>query len=171
MKRNSMFSKKLLDLGFATALVLAFACLLITAVYLFTFLRNTNTSVENLLDRATKSQISQPLVETAIFTRLATTRITFLSCGVFVGMSFGFLGFGLFLMGIKEEMDVSGSAADYKVRISRMSPGCFVLLASIVLIGFCIAHQMPFDYQRGVSNPLQESPSPSPPDTTGTIKP
>lgn len=171
MNPTPKFSRKLLDIGFAVALVLAFSCLLMTAIYLFAFLRTTNNSIENLLDRGSKSQITQPLLETAVFSRFATTRITFLSCGVFVGMSFGFLGFGLFLLGIREEMDVAGSSASYKIRIARMSPGCFVILASVCLIGFCVAHQMPFEYQRGGSNLQENRPSPSPPDTTGTLQP
>lgn len=168
MRQDSILSKKLINVGFAVALVLSLSCLLMSAGYLFSFLRNTNNSVEKLLDQGNKQSVNQSLVETAIYSRLATTRITFLSCGVFVGMSFGFLGFALFLMGIKEEMDVSGSSDSYKLKISRMSPGAFVILLSVILIAFCVAHQMPFDYQHGEIN---STTTPSPPDVPGPIKP
>jgi hypothetical protein len=128
------------------ALMLAAACLALSGMYLFHFLADTNSAVEGLVAEAKTRQISEAVMELAINSRLAIARLALLSCGVFVGMSFGFLGFALFLIGIKGEMDVQGKTEQVSVKIARMSPGVFVLFVASILIGICVTHSTSFEF-------------------------
>jgi len=123
MLEGARFSQKMLDIGFGAALVLASLCLLMSAWYLFRFLSATNTGIAALLENPSALSTDQTVLQLAINSRVVMTRFALLSCGVFVGMAFGFLGFALFLMGIKGEMDVSAQAESYTIKIARMSPG------------------------------------------------
>ena len=101
-----LFSQKLLNIGFGIALILASACLAMSGLYLYSFLTSTNNSVEEFIQSAENSKVSENMLIIAINVRMVMVRIALHSCGVFVGMSFGFLGFALFLLGIKGEMNV-----------------------------------------------------------------
>jgi hypothetical protein len=156
VKNRTGFSQTILNIGFGVALVLAAACLALGAVYLYMFLKSTNAGIDQLLTN-TANQVSNEVLYIAINARLVMARVALLSCGVFVGMSFGFLGFALFLLGIKEEMNVDAGSEGYSVKIARMSPGVFVILCATILIGVCISRQTPFSYEN-----FQKRDSPTP---------
>jgi hypothetical protein len=139
------FSQTILNIGFCVALILAAACLALGALYLYMFLRSTNAGIDQLLLNAA-NQVTNDVLYIAINARLVMARVALLSCGIFVGMSFGFLGFALFLLGVKEEMNVHAHSESYSVKIARMSPGVFVILCATILIGVCVSRQTPFDY-------------------------
>lgn len=86
------------------------------------------------------------LLEVLINGRLVMARLALLSCGVFVGFAFGFLGFALFLLGIKGSINAELGTEYYKASFARLSPGLLLLLASVILIGICVTHQTPFEY-------------------------
>ena len=134
------FPQVLLNVGFICALLVAAACLVFSSWYLFTFLGATNAGIESLLQTALRDPNTSPgVIQLSILARTAMARFALLSCGVSVGMSFGFLGFALFLLGIKGEMDVSARHEDNRIKIARMAPGVFVILCATVLIGVCAA--------------------------------
>jgi hypothetical protein len=86
-------------------------------------------------------------LKTAIFAQILVAQIALLSCGIFVGMAFGFLGFALFLLGIRAEMDVDARSEVYQMKLARLSPGVFVLLCAAVMITFCATHESEFGYR------------------------
>lgn len=149
-----LFPQKLLNVGFCAALVLAGACLITGALYLNTFLSSTNEGVQALLRGP--DVLPPDSLNMAINARLVMARMALLSCGVFIGMSFGFLGFALFLLGIKEEMSVAARSEHYFVKLARLSPGVFVILCASVLIGICVTRETPFSYYYKTSQPQSE---------------
>jgi len=159
------FSQKILNIGFAAAIILAATCLLLGAAYLYVFLTNTNAGVYDLINNASKNQLSDQALSIAINARLVMARVALLSCGVFVGMSFGFLGFALFLVGAKGELSATAEVEGYAVKLARMSPGVFVLLCATILIGVCISRQTPFSYEQQNAN----SNSPTQPTKVGQL--
>jgi hypothetical protein len=167
MLEGARFSQKMLDIGFGAALVLASLCLLMSAWYLFRFLSATNTGIAALLENPSALSTDQTVLQLAINSRVVMTRFALLSCGVFVGMAFGFLGFALFLMGIKGEMDVSAQAESFTIKIARMSPGVFVLLCAAILIGVCATHSSSFQYTQTrapqASQAAEDAQRPAPP--------
>jgi hypothetical protein len=141
---GELFPQWLLNVGFVCGLLLAAVCLVFSAFYLYYFLTNTSAAVENILKSGESSLLPTELIDLGINARMVMARIALHSCGVFVGMAFGFLGFSLFLLGIKGEMDLDAGAESYKVKIARLSPGVFVILCATVLIGVCATSSTPF---------------------------
>lgn len=141
------FPARILNAGFVFALVLAAVCLVASTVYLYTFLSVTTQKIDGLLGRAGTPGMSDVLIQLGINAALVSARLALLSCGVFVAMAFGFLGFGLFLMGIRGEIEASGTVESFGFKVARMSPGVFVMTATIALIGVCVTHRTPFDYR------------------------
>jgi hypothetical protein len=146
LEGGARFPQTLLNIGFAFALILSGACLVLSAVYLYQFLNATNTGVEQLISKV-GTNLPSGTLEVAINGRLVTSRVALLSCGVSAGLSFGFLGFALFLLGIKKEIDVDAEYDNFKVKLARMSPGVLVILIAAVLIGVCVTHRTPFWYE------------------------
>jgi hypothetical protein len=169
-----LFPQKLLNLGFCVALILAGACLVLSALYLNNFLNSTNQGVQALISNA--PTLSPESFYTAINARLYMARIALLSCGVFIGMSFGFLGFALFLMGIKGEMDVAGRYEKYSAKLARLSPGVFVILCATILIGICISYDISFSFyskaaQTQPNTDTKQKPLPDHSETIDTSQP
>jgi len=144
--RATRFPQALLNVGFAFALVLAGACLLGSFWYLFSFLNAANTAVERLLTAAAEHpETSRPTVlYLSIVAKTGMTKYALLSCGVSVGMAFGFLGFALFLIGIKGEMDVEAKSEQYSLKLARLAPGVFVIFCAAVLIGVCVTQKVEY---------------------------
>jgi len=74
----------------------------------------------------------------------ARLRLLLLSTAVFVGMSFGFLGFGLFLIQAKGDSDAEVATKNYKLKFARLSPGIFVMLCATAIIIVCATHRIEF---------------------------
>jgi hypothetical protein len=143
------FPQALLNIGFGFALAVAAACLTLSAWYLFTFLQATNSGVESVLRSALQSSTPTSVIQLSILARTAMARFALLSCGVCVGMGFGFLGFALFLLGIKGEMDVEARHENAQIKAARMAPGVFVMLCATVLIGVCITFRTQYEWGGG----------------------
>lgn len=142
------FSRRILNAGFVVALVLAAICLLASIVYLASFLYSTQAAIDSMIEKASSTNVNFNILELAINARMVTARIALLSCGITVGMSFGFLGFALFLIGVEGEMDVEAQQEEYRVKIARMAPGVFVILCATALIAICATRSTPFSYTR-----------------------
>lgn len=145
------FPQKVLNIGFVAALALAGASLLLGAFYLFYFLVKTSTSVELLMNVARGFRIAPDDLKVAISAQLVIAKVALLSCAILVGMAFGFLGFSLFLIGIRAEMDVEASKESSQVKLARLSPGVFVILCAAVMISVAATHPTPFTMGAGVN--------------------
>jgi hypothetical protein len=125
----------LFAIGFITALVLALLSLGCGAVYLWHYLDKCTALL--------KSGTDPHLLALSV----SVIKVALLSCGVFVGMAFGFLGFALFLLGVRDDMDLEAKGTDrqgkeFSLRLIRLAPGTLVLLCAAVLIGVCCTHRI-----------------------------
>jgi hypothetical protein len=158
---------KLIKFGYYSGLIAFFICLLSSLIAISFFLYSTYFWVDTL--GASKEIIGNIELLNA---RLVMARIALLSCGLLAGLSFGFLGFSLFLIGIDGESDISGEHSDYKITLSRVSPGIIVLLAATILIGVCATRETPFWYKRTVETKSSDEQSKeNDKDSLETIKP
>ena len=164
-------STSLLSIGFIAGITLAACCMLFSAFYLYKFLTITSSSLETLLNDSERIQRLGDTLRTVINARLVLARLTLLSCGTFVGMAFGFLGFALFLIGVKGEMDANASFESYRVKFARLSPGVFIITCASVLIGICVTHPTPFDSIANVLGTTTVTQPYTPPITDDTNKP
>lgn len=143
--QNGRFSQKLLNIGFVLALLMTVGCLAGGALYFYDFSKDNINAINEIIDKLKKENLD--MAKFAIGSRVTITRIQFLSCGMFIGMIFGFLGFALFLLGIKGEMNIDANSKSYKVTFVRMSPGIFVIFCATILIAMCVTNQIPFNYE------------------------
>jgi hypothetical protein len=79
-----------------------------------------------------------------LLAQTARLRLLLLSTAVFVGMSFGFLGFGLFLIQAKGDVDAELATKNYKLKFARLSPGLFVILCATAIIITCATFRIEF---------------------------
>jgi hypothetical protein len=164
---NRKPTAKLFKLGYYLGLAAFFICLLASLAAILLFLKSTYFWVDTL-------SVGQELVGKVelLNARLVMARIALLSCGLLAGLSFGFLGFSLFLIGVDGESDVSGEHSDYKITLSKVSPGIIVLLAATILIGVCATRETPFWYERTVeTKSSDEQPKENDKGSPSTIKP
>lgn len=161
------FSQRILDIGFLSGLFLAGIALIGSIVYLMYFQIQTHNALERLLTYATTAspansgpertvtRLPDSTLQLAIASRMIMARMTLLSCGAFIGMAFGFLGFSLFLLGVRGEMDVSARREQYLVKIVRMSPGVFIVTCAAVVITICVTYTLPFDFLAQQGGPVR----------------
>ena len=136
--------------SFAAAVLLAIGGFVVVAIYLFQYLHHSfdsfNTaSLASLAQLIGDGKSTDPNASADSLTRLQDVlvaragiwKFVLQSCGIMAGTAFGFLGFGLFLLGAKGDMDATFSDSSHKVQLSRMAPGSFVIFMAAVLIGFC----------------------------------
>jgi hypothetical protein len=142
---SNSIADKLINFGFIIGLLLAVACLALSALYLYRFQSDIGRSV---LDIVTKTNIDKPgIARFAITGQMYLGRVTLLSCGVFVGMAFGFLGFSLFLIGVKGDVNAEGTQGPLTIKLERVSPGLLVIICATILIAMCATRTLPFDYK------------------------
>jgi hypothetical protein len=67
----------------------------------------------------------------------AERRMTLISTAYFIAMSFGFLGFALFLIDAKGTLEGEATVENYKIKIARVSPGIFAMLCATIIIVVC----------------------------------
>lgn len=184
------FTPRVLNAGFIIALVLAGLCLLLAGWYMLSFQSTTSYAVNEVVEK-TVAAPKQSASNQAIFNDLEAARykyetlrlslsihmyiarILLLSCGILVGLAFGFLGFSLFLIGVKGNVDATLNANErYKLQIARLSPGLFVILCSAILTGACATRTLPvsMSQKNGDENsfelPKLEAPVDKQPDTS-----
>ena len=152
------FPQRILNAGFVTALCLAGVCLLSGVAYLVLFLTSTQNSINELMQpRDTATVVSFSVTELAMNARMVMARVALISCGIFVGMSFGFLGFALFLIGVQGEMDAELKHERVELKLFRIAPGALVLLCAALLIGLCVTRETPFSSRRGAVSGEEET--------------
>jgi len=164
-RRENTIPAWLFNLGFCVALLLAIACLAGGAWYLYQFQKGSQEAISAVL--ASNKDTSQGTQVLSLTAQMYMARILLHSCAITCGMAFGFLGFALFLIGIKSDMDAEGGKGDYKLKIARLSPGAMILVCSMILIGYCAVATLPFDFKQptGASTGKSaETPRPDLPD-------
>ena len=127
MKSNDKF----LIWGYKAAILLSFLGMIGSALYLFVFqlYQADPTSYDNEI----------PLIGLT-----AAMQMRLLSTAIFVGMSFGFLGFALFLIQAKGAVDIDASSESHKIKITQLSPGLFVILCATVIIVLASTYKIGF---------------------------
>lgn len=137
---------KFLAWGYKAAIVLAILGIIASSSYLFYYLYKSDPQLIK--------------VETMVGFS-AERRMVLLSTGIFVAMSFGFLGFALFLIQAKGEIEGSLDYKSAKVNIVRMSPGIFVILCATIIIIFCATFRIDYSakYQGDATNLPQQNTS------------
>ncbi|MGV3618167.1 MAG: hypothetical protein ACO1SV_22805 [Fimbriimonas sp.] len=152
-------STRILTISAISGIVIAGICLALTAAFLFYFLNRANQGITAILHGGDKISLLSPDAENRLITsanavqfieqkrrlytygvhaQMDTARIGLVACGVFAGVAFGFLGFSLFLLGIKGEIELKASNPSHSMEIKSLAPGAFVILTAALLAGFCI---------------------------------
>jgi len=128
-------------LGYRAAITLAFLGIILSSIYLFIFIGKSNPT-EIKLATAAAYNTERKTVE--------------LSTAIFVAMSFGFLGFGLFLINAKGDVDGKANLGEHiQVSFTKLSPGLFVILCATVIIIFAITHDIEYKETYKVGNQNQ----------------
>jgi hypothetical protein len=169
--RNLEFPQKVLNIGFIAALALAGTTLVVGAFYLFFFLVKTSASVETLMTAARESKLAPDDLKIAVSAQLVIAKVALLSCAILVGMAFGFLGFSLFLIGIRAEMDVEASKEGSQVKLARLSPGVLVIVCAAVMISVAATHPTPFTMGAGVEPGFADAAAPRTEPGSGPTRP
>jgi hypothetical protein len=115
-------TSRLIAIGYISAIILAFSGLLTAGAYLFYF-----------------SIKSPPPNEWNVQTMVALSaerRMVLLSTAIFVALSFSCMAFALFLIQAKGDVTASGNIGNYKITLSKLSPGLFVFLCATLIILF-----------------------------------
>lgn len=125
-----------LKFGYRAGILLAFIGIIASAIYLFVFI-STSPDASSFTNQINLIGLSMDM------------RLRFLSTAIFVGMSFGFLGFALFLIQAKGDVDLDAETKDYKIKIARLSPGLFVILCATVIIVVCATFRVNYSLNGG----------------------
>jgi len=128
-----------LRFGYRAGIMLAFIGIIASAIYLFVFI-SSSPEASSFTTNINLIGLSMDM------------RLRFLSTGIFVGMSFGFLGFALFLIQAKGEIDVDAEVKDYKIKIARLSPGLFVILCATTIIIVCATFRVNYSLNEPSTN-------------------
>jgi hypothetical protein len=135
----------LLLFAFLAAVLLAIAGFVFVAAYLFRYL---DSSLQAFNQNAVTQLSSMKLapMQDILLARAGLWKFILQSCGVVSGAAFGFLGFALFLLGVKGDMDAAFADGKHNVQLTRMAPGSFVILIAAVLIGLCSIHRVDLSF-------------------------
>jgi hypothetical protein len=136
--------------SFVAAVVLAIAGFMVVAIYLFRYFNHAvdafaPSTMGQLAGMHTNAMQSMLLARTGLW------KFILQSCGIIAGVAFGFLGFALFLLGVKGDMDAAFDDSQHKVQLSRMAPGSFVLFIAAILIGLCSTKSVTLDLPQEVT--------------------
>jgi hypothetical protein len=144
-QKERAFSPVVLNIGFLFALLISASCLAFSAVYLQKYLDITSGAVTSIIQQTTGQTVA---MQVALSARLAVAKFSLLSCGVVAGLAFGFLGFGLFLLGIQGAMDAQVHNSTGGIQLVRVAPGTFVIVCAAILIGISVTHEIEFSAQQ-----------------------
>lgn len=140
----------MLRYGFYAGLALAVLCLLFTATYISLYSYRTTETFEQHHDGYLAAANGDNL-KAVLLARTAQNKALLQSCGIVAGISFGFLGFSLFLLGIEGSTDVGGKFEHYSVEMKKVAPGSLILIAAIALVAISALHRIELDFGAGDS--------------------
>ena len=131
--------------SFAAAVVLAIGGFVVVTIYLFIYLSHAFKAFDpDSIARFASMDVNK--MQPILLARAGLWKFILQSCGIISGVAFGFLGFGLFLLGAKGDMDASFANSEHKVQLSRMAPGSFVILIAALLIGICSINKVELSF-------------------------
>jgi hypothetical protein len=138
-RQTRLFSPRVLDTGFVCGLILASICLVAACAYLFLFEFDADAIVKSAaMGKVAPQPMLLDQVQLALEVHLYDAHILLLSCGIFVGLAFGFIGFSLFLVGAQGNVDANVNAPNnLSLSVARLSPGLFTILCASILVGLC----------------------------------
>ena len=138
-------SSQILLYSFAAAVLLAISGFVVVGIYLFLYLNHSFAAFDPD-NMARFSNMDLAKLQPILLARAGLWKFILQSCGIISGVAFGFLGFGLFLLGAKGDMDASFADSQHKVQLTRMAPGSFVILIAAVLIGACSLNKVELSF-------------------------
>lgn len=138
-------SSQILLYSFVAAVLLAIGGFVVVCVYLFLYLNHAFAAFDPD-NMARFSNMDLAKLQPILLARAGLWKFILQSCGIISGVAFGFLGFGLFLLGAKVDMDASFADSQHKVQLTRMAPGSFVILIAAVLIGACSLNKVELEF-------------------------
>jgi hypothetical protein len=142
------FSRNILNIGFLAALVLAALAFCMAGWYLLRFADSTNDVVAQAMAIGQRREAISPtqldVLQSALGIQTYVSRVLLVSCGMFIALAFGFLGFALFLVGAAGQSDLDVThGGTYKVTLTNLAPGTIAILAATVLAALCVTQSMP----------------------------
>lgn len=158
-------TRHILMYSFLAAVVLAIGGFGVVTVYLFRYLHHAFASFDMAAIREL-SNLDPEKLKPILLARAGLWKFILQSCGIIAGVAFGFLGFALFLLGAKGDMDAAFDDSQHKVQLSRMAPGSFVILIAAVLIGLCAVTKVELKFPGGSTQTVTTSTT-----STGTSSP
>lgn len=150
------FSRRVLNIGFLAALTLAAVAFMMTGWYLKRFAEGSENVVSLVLNSAKSgapmSASSMELLQNALGVQSYIARVLLVSCGMFIALSFGFLGFALFLVGAAGASDVAASSGTgFNLSLTAIAPGTIAILAAAILAGVCVTRPLAANIELGGS--------------------
>jgi len=142
------FSRRILNIGFLAALLLAALAFCMAGWYLHRFADSTNAVVAQAMALGQRRELISPtqldVLQSALGIQTYVSRVLLVSCGMFISLAFGFLGFALFLVGAAGQSDLDVThGGTYKVTLTNLAPGTIAILAATVLAALCVTRSMP----------------------------
>ena len=157
---HTLASQILLN-SFIAAVLLAIAGFVVVAVYLFLYLHHAFSAFDT--NAVTQFAAMDPTrMQPILLARAGLWKFILQSCWIISGVAFGFLGFALFLLGVKGDMDASFADSAHKVQLSRMAPGSFVILIAAILVGICSINKVELSFTPVISKTETVIPVPVP---------
>ena len=150
---NSLVTPMLFSFGFCFGLMMALVCLLTGIGYLIWYqheasshqkiingyVKTLDTLQDDLPGHNAKTQTGKRsallgVMMMSINSQNIQSRLSLQACGVLIGMAFGFLGFALFLIGVKEPMGVEAggekSVVHVSLKLTNALPGVVVIICA-----------------------------------------
>jgi len=148
------FSRRTLDIGFLSALVLAAVAFLLAGWYLSRFADSAQGLTTMVVGVAQGdkpiSAAGLELIQNSLGVHAYIARVLLVSCGMFVALAFGFLGFALFLVGAAGSSDIAAEGVGgFKASASSLAPGTVALIAASILAGICVTRPLPVNFSMG----------------------
>ena len=156
------FAAWILLYSFVAAVLLAISGFAVVAVYLFSYLKHAiDTFNAAAIDQL--AVLDNARMQSILLARAGLWKFILQSCGIISSVAFGFLGFSLFLLGIKGDMDANLDATTHKLSLVRLAPGSFIMFCAMVLIGVCSNTKVqlqfgPVKTMQTLSGEVQQSP-------------
>ena len=155
---------KVLNFGFRLGIWFAAVAFLGSVLILALFAGRAVFLEPELVKNSQINEKFEPgLAQLNTFVALGKTKIAFLACGAVAGIALAGVGFSLFLIGVKGEMDLEAASEQVSIKLARFSPGVIVILCGVILIGICTTRGFSIDSKiPGVSESPKKPPEESP---------
>jgi hypothetical protein len=153
-----------LSIAFILTSIIALLLLLQSAFYFNTFQSDLRVRISTVLSAPDRDAAKLASMQAVALTM---TKIGLLSCGAMAGLAFGFLGFGLCLVGIKGNIGIGASHHGLRIKLERLTPGMAVMFFACVVISVSLfkTADMHFSYIDNIApggHTVVASPKPSP---------